>query len=92
RCADGIIRRCIPDENIAEFYGIVTLQIMVDTLAEIEQRLKCSNVVFIGPRSLKMLVTLSRDVTNAKGLETSQGNKRCLRPIYLNLKYLMFGA
>ncbi|MED6210996.1 hypothetical protein PIB30_069415, partial [Stylosanthes scabra] len=50
--------------TLQKFYGIVMLRIMVDTLTEIEQPLKCSKVVFIGPLSLKMLMTLSRDVTN----------------------------
>ncbi|MED6154532.1 hypothetical protein PIB30_113429, partial [Stylosanthes scabra] len=51
---------------------------MEDTLVEIGQQQKCSNLVFIGQLSSKMLMTLSRDVTNAKEQGTFQGSKKCL--------------
>ncbi|MED6215564.1 hypothetical protein PIB30_114909, partial [Stylosanthes scabra] len=65
--------------KFSRFYDIVMLHTMEDTLVEIGQQQKCSNLVFIGQLSSKMLMTLSRDVMNVKEQGTFKGSKKCFR-------------
>ncbi|MED6139583.1 hypothetical protein PIB30_085257, partial [Stylosanthes scabra] len=60
-------------KRFSRLYGIVMFRTMEDTLVEIEQQQRCSNVVFIGQLSSMMLMTLSRNVTNVKKQGTFQG-------------------
>ncbi|MED6167027.1 hypothetical protein PIB30_115152, partial [Stylosanthes scabra] len=52
---------------------------MENTLVDIGQQQKCSSLVFIGQLCSKMLMTLSRDVTNVKEQGIFRGSKKCLR-------------
>ena len=52
--------------NSNRSYASVTPRLMEDTMLEIELHIRYCNLVFIGLLSLKMLVSLSYPVMNAK--------------------------
>ena len=63
-CADQVIRRCVPEDEMQVFCTIVTLYHVVDTLVAREQQPRCFNQVFTGLPYLKMLIDSFPLVTN----------------------------